>query len=193
MDESSLLEQPSDIDELEKVKAIESIVLDSGRDYTNSFDDDDDDEDHLHLDEDDSELRMLHSTAADSSSVNVTNSMYDESLKSTDVENGSESCCTATKEVELDSMDDERSTNILASSEPTSTRPRSISPEQQPHHQTENEEPLRLNSPPQARILILRPNASDAKFHHQLSKIKSKGKENRSKNLFFRISLLKIW
>lgn len=67
MDESSLLEQPSDIDELEKVKAIESIVLDSGRDYTNSFDDDDDDEDHLHLDEDDSELRMLHSTAADSS------------------------------------------------------------------------------------------------------------------------------
>lgn len=154
MDESSLLEQPSDIDELEKVKAIESIVLDSGKDYTNTFDDDDDDdnEDHLQLDEDDSELQMLHSTAADSSSVNVTNSMYDESLKSTDVENGSESCCTATKEVELDSMDDERSTNILVSSKTTSTRPRSTSPVQQPQQQTENETPLRPKSPlPQAQ------------------------------------------
>lgn len=172
MDENSLLDQPSDIDELEKAKAIESIVLNSGKNYSSTFDEDDvndntdggedsyemvenDDDD---IDEDDdmteTDTSMVH-TADRSSIVNVTNSMYDESLerKSTDAENGSESCME-TKEMDLDSMDGERSTNIVAS-EPTSNaaehhskspspspplptplQPRSVTPHQEPTVET---------------------------------------------------------
>lgn len=101
MEANSILDMPSDIDELEKAKAIESIVLESSA--ADSCVDDFEESDVL--------------IGADTS-ANVTNSLYDadESLKSTDVENGSES--TELKEKDLDSLDGEQSASIVEENEP---------------------------------------------------------------------------
>lgn len=92
-----MLEMSSDIDEIEKEKAIESIVLEtSGADsYQDNFEEPD-------------ELISVNS------SVNVTNSLYDtdESIKSTDAENGNET--TEIIEKELDPLDGEHSSSIAS-------------------------------------------------------------------------------
>lgn len=183
MDESSLLDQPSDIDELEKAKAIESIVLSSSNNYSSTFDEDEvlsdtdvenedlveDEDGDGDADDDMNETDASMIQIADSSSiVTVTNSMYDESLKSTDAENGSESCME-TKEMDLDSLDSERSTNIVATEPitqhtavqrsnspspsitlPPPSQPGSVSPHQQPAAETKPsapQEPLPIEKP----------------------------------------------
>lgn len=95
MDTESIQEMPTDIDEIEKEKAIESIVLETSTEdeYMQNFEDSD-----IVMEVD--------------SSTNVTNSLYDadESPKSTDIENGNES--VEIKEKDIDSLDGEHSTSI---------------------------------------------------------------------------------
>lgn len=97
MDGNSILEMSSDIDEIEKEKAIESIVLETScaDSYQDNFEEPD-------------ELISVNSSA------NVTNSLYDtdESIKSTDAENGNET--TEMIEKELDPLDIEHSSSIAS-------------------------------------------------------------------------------
>lgn len=126
MDMESTLDLPTDIDEIEKAKAIESIVLDTSA------------EDSCKDDFEESDILV---GPADSS-ANITNSLYDadESLKSTDIENGSET--TEIKEKDLDSLDGEHSTNVLVSE---ANIPSQLNLHPQSHSQ----------SPPQSRQIII--------------------------------------
>lgn len=113
MDENSILDMPSDIDELEKAKAIESIVLETRND-------DDFDETDMLIDED------------DDSSRNVTNSLYDadESPKMTSVDNGLES--TEIKGDDLDTFEHEHEHGQLTNIACIETPPMPTTPPPQP-------------------------------------------------------------
>ncbi|XP_055310495.1 MYND-type zinc finger-containing chromatin reader ZMYND8-like isoform X2 [Sitodiplosis mosellana] len=101
METESILEMPSDIDEIEKAKAIESIVLETSADDLSCRDDYE-------------EMDIL--VGADGR-ANVTNSLYDadESLKSTDIGNGSES--TDVKEKDLDGENSTSESFIVSKSQ----------------------------------------------------------------------------
>lgn len=106
MDANLILEMSSDIDEIEKEKAIKSIVLDTS--VANSYEDD--------FNETDDVVDV-------NSSTNITNSLYDadESMKSTDAENGNET--SEIKEKELHPLDGEDSTSIAVEPCAQSTSP----------------------------------------------------------------------
>lgn len=142
MEANSVLDMPSDIDELEKEKAIESIVLETSA-----------------ADSCRNEFEETDALMSVDSSANVTNSLYDadESLKSTDAENGSES--TETKDKDLDPLDGEHSTSIIASSEPSKQPEPQPEPQPQPELTTSppKQQP-QVSSPPQQHQLQLSPN-----------------------------------